>query len=161
VLDKKYSEIETNTLFEMYLAAEGEEREKIAEALYQQGKRLCMHKYWSRYQSIPLDIADELYHEALIEALEKGNPKQNFKSLLVVCFVNDARDWFRRQRYREPKPLPYDAIDIKEEMFWEWLADPIPAPAKLEFRERLAQTLDCVMTLGTHTERSARRLRGP
>jgi len=141
----KYPHVNTNTLLDLYLSSEGKERDQIAEDLYERGKTLCVQQSRKRFQDVPPDVVEDMYHDALMETLAAGKPKGNFKRLLTMRFTWRVLDWIRDKEH--VVPLVAEPEDADEEGFWRLVSEPSRPPADFEAREKLAQTRDCLSTL--------------
>jgi len=145
VATDKYSDIDIDTLFEMYLAAEGKEEEAMAEDLYKRGEVLCTQIYWWRFRDIPLAVADELYHDSWIEILQKGKVGGSFRGFLSKVFTHRSIGWLRKKEVRR-RHLARSRSGLRKEPS-ALLPDGTLISGEALLQEELEQTLDCIETL--------------
>ena len=141
---KDYSDVDTNTLHKMYLAAEGKEREDTAEELYRRGKLLCMRVYWDRFRDVPFEVAEDVFHDAWMYVLEKRD--REFKGFLPFVFRWRIIGWIRRIRKREIL-VPFGQTDPEEEGLWSELQEAVCEPVDLDSVEREERIWDCIQSL--------------
>jgi len=144
-----YKDQDTNALFDRYLASERDERDRIAEDLYERGKLLCLQIHRRRFQDVPIEVAEELFHEALMYVLEKGKPGKNFRAFLSKVSVHKTVNWLKKNRQNER------SLHSKEEEFWARVLESLRTdPVDFAARELLERALDCISRLPERQRRT-------